>query len=134
MNKKELVLKQERGKSIQVFSENKRVSSGLIMIDPDAPFPERPDSFPHLHWMAIESIDRPEVAYESPHPPWNSNPHRYIVYQVAFRSQEAEQAFIRAKHKGEFLTFSNHRSSFDIASFLWEKGLRIMNRGMFHCC
>lgn len=75
-------------KQPQLFVEVKKplqthflpLQAGFFMIDLDAPTPNHPSKSPLLHWLNFSG--KTEVPYMGPHPPPNSPPHRYVIYQV----------------------------------------------------
>ncbi|XP_042908194.2 protein D2-like [Parasteatoda tepidariorum] len=71
--------------SISYTRVNDDVFYTLIMIDPDAPYPNKPTNAIYLHWL-INNIPGKDIyrgrellEYEAPDPPADSDRHRYII-------------------------------------------------------
>lgn len=103
----------------------------IIMVDPDASYPEMPDKRFYLHWMQpnttqsdgmssgsrmLRNATTPFVPYARPAPPTNSSAHRYIIY--AF--QQPSDFTIPDQWSG--LSAMN-RSSFNLTNFISDAGL-----------
>lgn len=108
----------------------------VVMVDPDATTPDKPDHRFILHWLApnmtqgatgsavlpqsgVELINATEnfTPYRSPGPALNSSAHRYILY--AFRQPEGFAV------PGEFDTFAGgaNRMGFNLTGFIDLAGL-----------
>jgi len=99
----------------------------VLMVDPDARYPEHPTSRFYLHWIqanftesmtnatmgerALTNATQPFVPYLRPSPPTNSSAHRYIIY--AF--QQPSNFTIPPQWAG--LSASN-RSNFNLTRFI----------------
>ena len=99
------------------------VTGGLLMYDPDAPFPERPLRSPILHWMALFRQSFPEVKYMGPHPPPTSNPHQYVVLKLEVPPGLRDLRFLRF--------YENRRSNFPLMKLLPELGLKVIASAKF---
>lgn len=103
----------------------------VLMVDPDAPYPQDPSSRFILHWMQpnltqsnntsssgrmLENTTAPAVPYLRPSPPTNSSAHRYIIYAFV----QPSNFTIPQQYAG--LSAMN-RTNFNLTGFLSEAGL-----------
>lgn len=104
----------------------------VLMVDPDASYPETPTSRFILHWMqpnftqanstmmpsgrTLQNATAPAVPYMRPAPPTNSSAHRYIIY--AF--QQPLNFTIPSQWSG---LSSSNRTRFNLTNFISDTGL-----------
>lgn len=76
----------------------------LIMVDPDAPYPENAKFKYYLHWIIVNNTDIVS-AYHPPSPPADSNPHRYYLFLMRQKQRlDPESIEVPAERKNFPLT------------------------------
>lgn len=112
----DLLTKEETSiKPIIKFTKEKGKLYTIIIIDPDAPYPNKPIYKYVLH-MLVTNNDNIVVDYMGPNPPAGSDPHRY--YTCIF---EQDSLNINTK---KFPTKS--RFNFDLKQFVLDNKLKII--------
>lgn len=92
----------------------------LIIVDPDAPYPENPTEKYMLHNLIINT-NQIIWNYKSPNPPLDSLPHRYIIL------------LYRQSNLIKLDETINQRNKFDLNSFVKKYKLKKVDEFMFMC-
>lgn len=106
----------ELGKNKPIIISNKIKNEKLysiIIVDPDAPYPNKPVHKYQIHYLKINSKNI-KVAYHPPNPPKDSNYHRYQIYIF----EQSEYIFM------EKLSYS---PNFDLYNFIKNYNLKIID-------
>ena len=74
-----LPIDRTKNKPNLIFSKNRNDFYTIIMVDPDAPYPEKPIYKYYLHWIIINNNNE-FAEYHPPSPPNDSKPHRYFFF------------------------------------------------------
>ena len=92
----------------------------LIMVDPDAHYPDNPTEKYMLHNLVINTNET-IWKYKSPNPPLDSPPHRYMI--LLYRQSN----IIKLDES------INHRNKFDLNTFVKKYKLKKIDEFVFMC-
>ena len=109
-----------RKPKISISEKEKNNLLTLIMVDPDAHYPDNPTEKYMLHNLVINTNET-IWKYKSPNPPLDSPPHRYLI--LLYRQSN----FINLDES------INHRNKFDLNTFVKKYKLKKIDEFVFMC-
>ena len=119
-NKIYTTLEINRKPKIVISEKYKNKLLTLLIVDPDAHYPNNPTEKYMLHNMVINN-DETIWKYKSPNPPMDSAPHRYFI-QLYKQSNPIKLDKPIAQ-----------RNKFDLESFVKKYGLKKVDEFVFKC-
>lgn len=119
-NKIYTTLEINRKPKIVISEKYKNKLLTLLIVDPDAHYPNNPTEKYMLHNMVINN-DETIWKYKSPNPPMDSAPHRYFIQLYKQSNQIKLDKPIAQRNK------------FDLESFVKKYGLKKVDEFVFKC-
>ena len=119
-NKIYTTLEINRKPKIVISEKYKNKLLTLLIVDPDAHYPNNPTEKYMLHNMVINN-DETIWKYKSPNPPMDSAPHRYMILLYKQSNQIKLDKPIAQRNK------------FDLESFVKKYGLKKVDEFVFKC-
>ena len=91
----------------------------LLIVDPDAPYPDNPTKKYVLHLLVVNTKDI-KAKFHPPNPPIDSPPHRYqiILYK--------QNRYIK-------LDYIGYKTNFNLEDFVKTNNLELVDEFTFHC-
>jgi phosphatidylethanolamine-binding protein (PEBP) family uncharacterized protein len=119
-NKTYTTLQINRKPEISISEKEKNNLLTLIIVDPDAHYPDNPIEKYMLHNLVINNNET-IWKYKSPNPPLDSPPHRYFIL------------LYRQSNIIKLDTPVNHRNKFDLNTFVKKYKLKKIDQFVFRC-
>jgi len=109
-----------RKPKISISEKEKNNLLTLIIVDPDAHYPDNPTEKYMLHNLVINTNET-IWKYKSPNPPLDSPPHRYMIL------------LYRQSNIIKLDTPIDHRNNFDLNTFVKKYKLKKIDEFVFRC-
>ena len=119
-NKIYTTLEINRKPKIVISEKYKNKLLTLLIVDPDAHYPNNPTEKYMLHNMVINN-DETIWKYKSPNPPMDSAPHRYMIL------------LYKQSNPIKLDKPISQRNKFDLESFVKKYGLKKVDEFVFKC-